>query len=354
MSNLDSQSLPGVLFVDDEDKARKYFEMAFNKKYRVFTAESGKRGLEILQQEHAGLCLVVSDQRMPEMLGVDFLSQVRKIYPDKIRILTTAYSDLESAIRSVNEGKIYQYVTKPWDLQDFQMVLQRAHDYYTILSERDHLMALKMSTLQRIIMADRVKMLASVASAGGIQAPDLLTNTLAALLGHLPRGLDLNPASGGAAMLQHGLAQFMQQERRASATILKAWQGADFELGACMQALAGCIQAGAGEPLRELSVEPFDAGVQLRFAAEETHPDRLYGHFLGVLCEAEPSPLSLAFFQLVAAATQAGKTVRVGTMDAAENDAWLSIPAKAEAEGDELEAILAELYDKWDTAMLGR
>lgn len=354
MSNPDSQTLPGVLFVDDEEKARKYFEMAFNKHYRVFTAESGKRGLEILAEEQSSLSLVVSDQRMPEMLGVDFLTQVRKFYPDKIRILTTAYSDLESAIRSVNEGKIYQYVTKPWDLQDFQMVLKRADDYHCILSERDHLMALKMSTLQRIIMADRLKMLAGVASAGGVQSPELLTNTLAGLLSHLPRGLDLNPASGGAAMLQHGLAQFMKQERQASATILKTWIESNFDLGPCMKAVTEANASAAEGALKDLSVEASDADVQVRFVSGGADPDRLYRHFLGVLCEADPSPLALRFFVLLAAARQASQPVRVTVADAPEGGDWLRFPVGSDSEGDELEAILGELYDRWDTAMLGR
>jgi CheY-like chemotaxis protein len=354
MSNPDSQSLPGVLFVDDEEKARKYFEMAFKRHYRVFTAESGKSGLEVLEQAHTKLSLVVSDQRMPEMLGVDFLTQVRKFYPDKIRILTTAYSDLESAIRSVNEGKIYQYVTKPWDLQDFQMVLKRAHDYYTILSERDHLMALKMSTLQRIIMADRLKMLAGVADGGGVPAPELLTNTLAATLSHLPRALDLNPAFGGAAMLHHGLAQFMKQERQASAAILQAWMSADFDLESCIKALAETGRDAGGDVLEELSVELSDAGVQVCFALGAADPDQLYRHFLGVLCEAKPSAFAVRFFLLLAASRQAGKSIEVCLKDAPNASAWLHFPADTDSASNELEAILTELYDRWDTAMLGR
>lgn len=354
MSNPDSQSLPGVLFVDDEDKARKYFEMAFKRHYRVFTAESGKRGLEVLQEEHANLSLVVSDQRMPEMLGVDFLTQVRQFYPDKIRILTTAYSDLESAIRSVNEGKIYQYVTKPWDLQDFQMVLKRAYDYHCILSERDHLMALKMSTLQRIIMADRLKMLVGVADGGALQAPELLTDTLAVALSHLPRELDLNPAFGGAAMLHHGLAQFMKQERQAGATVLSAWLHADFELESCMEAVSETSSGGGEELIENLSVELSDAGVELRFALGAADPDQLYRHFLGVLCEAEPSAFAIRFFILLAAAMRAGKSIGVSLKDAPDKGAWLRFPTDTKPAGDELEAILAELYDRWDTAMLGR
>lgn len=145
-----------ILYVDDEEKALKYFRMAFAAQYTIHTASSAKEGLEILRRPDSRIGIVISDQRMPETQGAEFLGQVREEFPHAIRILTTAYSDLESAIQAVNRGHIYQYVVKPWEPRDLGMVLQRASDYHHVLSERNQLLALKMNTLQRILCGDRL------------------------------------------------------------------------------------------------------------------------------------------------------------------------------------------------------
>lgn len=350
MNNNETPTLPGVLYVDDEIKALKYFDMAFNKQYRIFTAESGKAGLEILEAHHADLSIVVSDQRMPEMAGVDFLAKVRSYYPDKVRILTTAYSDLDSAIRSVNEGKIYQYVTKPWDLQDFKMVLLRAYDYQTILSERDHLMALKMSTLQRIILADRLKTLVGLGQSASVRESDLLTDTLVSMIQDLPRGFDLNPASGGTAMLQHGLATFMKQELSATSLIFKAWQETDFDLETRVSAFREAADA-QDEPLKA-AIEMREDCLIITLATGGHDAQTWITRFLGILCEASPSSLALAFFQLLAAAQQAEKKLKIYPAAPEESDEILNFPSSPRGNGKNLTEILTGLYDRWDSEVL--
>lgn len=157
MLNPDREQECGILYIDDEEKALKYFRMAFSEKYRVFTAPSGDEGLELLRAESSRIGIVLSDQRMPGKLGAEVLEVVRENYPHIIRILTTAYSDLDSAIQAVNKGFIYQYVVKPWDMTELGMLLSRAADYHRILSERNALLSLKMTSLQRIILCDRLK-----------------------------------------------------------------------------------------------------------------------------------------------------------------------------------------------------
>ncbi|MDQ8194088.1 response regulator [Coraliomargarita sp. SDUM461004] len=353
MSKNDSPTLPGILYVDDETQALKYFAMAFKKNYRVFTADNGKTGLEILDAHHSEISIIVSDQRMPEMTGVDFLSQVRTRHPSKVRILTTAYSDLESAIRSVNEGKIYQYVTKPWDLQDFKMVLKRAYDYHSILSERDQLMRLKMSTLQRIILADRLKTLTGVAHSGCIKETALFIDTLLGIIQGLPHSFDLNPASGGAAMLQHGLAKFIKQERSANAEILKAWQSADFELETRIAALNTATKDTDASQTIQLTIEQNSDSLTIHCSIGDHTPQQVLNQCLGILCEAEPSPLALNFFQLLAAARNAGKSVTLCPKAGAEDSDLLSISAQSNEDAEHLEEILAKLYDRWDSANLG-
>ncbi len=182
----------GILYIDDEEKALKYFRLAFAQKFEIFTAPSGPEGLEILRRESAKIAIVISDQRMPEMLGAEILEIVRNEYPHVVRILTTAYSDLESAIQAVNRGHIYQYVVKPWEVPELGMVLQRASDYHQVLSERDELLAVKLSTLQRVLCSDRVKWLLLASRAWAEEERIALRRTVVSLIEVLPS--QLNPA----------------------------------------------------------------------------------------------------------------------------------------------------------------
>ena len=170
----------GVLYIDDEEKALKYFRMALAPKFSILTASSGEEGLALLRKEPDKIGIVVSDQRMPGMIGAEVLGAVREEFPQVIRILTTAYSDLDSAIQAVNKGHIYQYVVKPWDVTELEMVLHRAADYHQILTERNKLLRLKMTTLQRIICCDRVKWL--MLSPGGRQPSGSFDKALGCLL----------------------------------------------------------------------------------------------------------------------------------------------------------------------------
>jgi ActR/RegA family two-component response regulator len=154
MLNDQARNKCGVLYIDDEEMALKYFRRALADRFEVFTASSAREGLEVLRREADRIGIILSDQRMPETLGAEVLAAIREEFPSKVRILTTAYSDLKSAIDAVNKGHIYQYVTKPWDTDQLIMVLQRAADYYAVLTERNELLALKMTTLQRLICGD--------------------------------------------------------------------------------------------------------------------------------------------------------------------------------------------------------
>lgn len=186
MLNTPPTPVCGILYIDDEEKALKYFRMAFGQKFQVFTAASGSEGVDLLRREAKHIGIVISDQRMPGMLGAEVLGVVREEFPQIVRILTTAYSDLESAIQAVNQGHIYQYVVKPWEIPDLGMVLQRAADYFLVTAERNELLALKMSTLQRIVCSDRLKgLLLAVRDWPEDQRADFL-GALSALIKGLP------------------------------------------------------------------------------------------------------------------------------------------------------------------------
>ena len=152
-----------VLFVDDEQQARKYFRMALEKDFDVLTAASANEADEQLDEHGAQIGIVVSDQRMPGEGGASMLGRVRRRFPHSIRILTTAYADMQAAIDAVNSGAIYKYIVKPWDINDLRATLKRAMEYRILREERDLLVQEKLSSLQHLLVADRVRSLAVLA-----------------------------------------------------------------------------------------------------------------------------------------------------------------------------------------------
>jgi two-component system, probable response regulator PhcQ len=145
-----------ILYVDDEEKSLKYFERAFGDQFRILTAPSAQEGLRLLEQHKDDVALLMTDQRMPGEKGVWLLEQSRHLRPRVIRVLATAYSDLEAAIQAVNSGAIYKYITKPWDPAELETLLKRALEFFIVQRERDELLRQKVSVLHNIMIADRV------------------------------------------------------------------------------------------------------------------------------------------------------------------------------------------------------
>ena len=115
---------PKILFLDDEDRILNALGALFRYKYQVFTATTGEQALAILKQCHVHV--VVSDQRMPEMTGVEFLRQAKHVSPNTVRILLTGFSDLSAIVGSVNDGEVYRFLNKPWGNQEIQAVVADA------------------------------------------------------------------------------------------------------------------------------------------------------------------------------------------------------------------------------------
>ncbi|HRD50391.1 MAG: sigma-54-dependent Fis family transcriptional regulator [Candidatus Competibacter sp.] len=119
-----------LLIVDDEKEILRSLTLTFEEDYEVFTASSGAEALEILQQQD--IALILADQRMPEMTGAEFLAQTLSINPHIIRIILTGYTDTASLIQAINQGQIYQYITKPWNRQELQIIVRRALERYEL------------------------------------------------------------------------------------------------------------------------------------------------------------------------------------------------------------------------------
>lgn len=136
---------PALLFVDDEANILSALKRLFRPLgYRIFTAESGAAGLQVFEQNT--IDLVISDMRMPEMNGAQFLEQVRQKWPDAVRILLTGYADVTSTIDAINKGEIYRYIAKPWDDNDITMTVKHALERKKLELEKQRL---EKTTLQQ-------------------------------------------------------------------------------------------------------------------------------------------------------------------------------------------------------------
>ena len=153
-----------VLYVDDEEKSLKYFARAFGDQFRILTATNALAGLDLLEQHKDDIGLLMTDQRMPGEKGVWLLEKSRQIQPRIIRILATAYADMEAAIAAVNTGAIYKYVTKPWDPPQLENTLKRGLEFFMVQRERDQLLKEKMSVLHNMMIADRIVSLGLLAA----------------------------------------------------------------------------------------------------------------------------------------------------------------------------------------------
>jgi two-component system, sensor histidine kinase and response regulator len=126
-----NMTLPTILYVDDDRENLHTFRRLFRKEYTVLLAESGEQALELLKA-HAPVPLIVTDQRMPEMTGIDFLERTREISPDSIRIIITGFTDVQALIDAINKGHVYRYITKPWEEQELFVTFKRAVESYEL------------------------------------------------------------------------------------------------------------------------------------------------------------------------------------------------------------------------------
>ncbi len=122
-----------ILCIDDEQDIVDALFRLFRKDYEVLTATSGQEGLDLLQQHKVSL--IISDQKMPGMTGVETLKKSIEKSPDSIRILLTGYTDIESVIDSINSGEVYRYITKPWDSVDLINTVKKCIEKFEIRSE---------------------------------------------------------------------------------------------------------------------------------------------------------------------------------------------------------------------------
>lgn len=124
-----------VVYLDDDLVMLENFKTIYSPYFNIFTTDCADTAKEIIKNEEINI--IISDQRMPKITGVQFFSSILKEFPDPIRILLTAFTEIDVVINAINQGQIYQYVRKPYIFQDMKKMLEDAHQIYQIRKKRD-------------------------------------------------------------------------------------------------------------------------------------------------------------------------------------------------------------------------
>ncbi len=126
-----------LLIIDDETDILKALRRQFRHHYNIYIANSAAEGYAIMTQ--TPIHVIISDQRMPGMSGVEFFDRTRNEFPDAIRLLLTGYADIQSVIAAINEGNVFRYIAKPWDPEELDTIVREAFTKYTMIVENRRL-----------------------------------------------------------------------------------------------------------------------------------------------------------------------------------------------------------------------
>jgi len=145
-------SQPSILVVDDEADVVESIRELLRLDYRVLVATRASEAMSILRDRP--IDVVMTDQRMPEMTGVELLHHVRETQPDTVRLLFTGYADVRAVIDAINRGNIYRYITKPWDPEDLQVIVRDAVERHDLIAERQRLLGELQRTNDELLRAN--------------------------------------------------------------------------------------------------------------------------------------------------------------------------------------------------------
>lgn len=126
-----------VLYIDDEKINLLSFKSSFRREYDIYTASSAKEGIKILK-EHS-IEVILCDQRMPNMTGVEFFESIKTIHTNPIRVLITAYTDTEAIIDAINKAEVFKYISKPWVVDELKQTIQTAYQFYSLQEQNNRL-----------------------------------------------------------------------------------------------------------------------------------------------------------------------------------------------------------------------
>ncbi len=134
-----------IMIVDDEPANLRVLERLFRPDYQVVTAPSGAEALVLLEQHD--IALLISDQRMPAMTGIELMTKTVAIRPQMVKILLTGYTDVGALIEALNSGLVYRYLTKPWNNDDLRLTVSRALEHYEVMKSK-HLLGMENQRLR--------------------------------------------------------------------------------------------------------------------------------------------------------------------------------------------------------------
>lgn len=137
-SSVMAATKPCLLVIDDEPDLVQSVQDLLRREYKVLGATRASEGLALIDREHVHI--VMTDQRMPEMTGVELLCKIKQTHPDAVRLLFTAYADLAAVIDAINQGNVYRYISKPWEVDELKAILRQAYEHYQLQDERRRLL----------------------------------------------------------------------------------------------------------------------------------------------------------------------------------------------------------------------
>lgn len=158
-----------ILYVDDEPGNLTGFKATFRRDYRVVTAQSAREAMDILKEQEFEV--IISDERMPDITGVEFFQAILDDYPKPVRMLLTGYADIDSVIKAINEGQVYRYISKPWEENDMRMTIDNALQFYEAhnqLRERNIELEKAYTELERFVYSASHDLRAPLASVLGL------------------------------------------------------------------------------------------------------------------------------------------------------------------------------------------
>lgn len=146
-----------IMIVDDEPANLRLLERLFRQDYKVITAGSGEEALELLEQHDTAL--LITDQRMPNMSGLELLKQTAELRPHMVRMILTGYTDVGTLVEALNSGLVYQYLTKPWSNEELRLTVTRALEHYQSIRARHEL---EMRNSRLVARLEEIRQLASL------------------------------------------------------------------------------------------------------------------------------------------------------------------------------------------------
>ncbi len=253
-------SLPRILVVDDEEAILETMTFTFDGEYEVLTSTDARRALEILD-EKSPVAVVLTDQRMPNMSGVELLAEVCRRHPNTVRMILTGFADLEAIIEAINDGHVYAYITKPWEPDHLKHVMKQAVERYQLTVENERLLAhLRQANVFLEGVMDELDVGAvALDEAGVVRAANRPLRDYLALEGEA-RGRTL-----GEVLRRHGLEHLGAPVWRLAAGGGPRFEDVEVRVGGCAHRLRVTVKALEDEGgrcfgrvvfLREISHEP--------------------------------------------------------------------------------------------------